>query len=53
VDVFCNYSGNLVVNEFESLDANFSSKDKNVAEVKMFLTTYYTNVLIKCLSELN
>ena len=53
VDVFCDYSGNLVVNEFESLDANFSSKDKNVAEVKMFLTTYYTNVLIKCLSELN
>lgn len=42
VDIFCNNFGKLVVNEFESLDAQYSKKGKtSEADTKAFLESYY------------
>jgi len=44
VDIFCNKDGKLVVNEFESLDAQYSKYDaKSEANTKSFLEDYYYN----------
>jgi hypothetical protein len=46
VDIFCNNFGNLVVNEFESLDAQYSKfGGTSEAETKTFLEGYYFDKL--------
>lgn len=48
VDVFQNQQGNFVVNEFESLDANFSSNEMNMVKdshTSEFLVFYWIEKL--------
>ena len=50
VDIFCDNSGKLVVNEFENLDANFATNDNNKhARTIQFLVTYYVRILHECI----
>ena len=53
VDMFINNSGDLVVNEVENLDANFSSNSLDYSLTGEFLKTYYEVVIRNCLQELS
>ena len=54
VDIFSNKDGNLVVNEFENLDAQYSKLDSGVSEakVKVFLEGYYVKKISEILKEI-
>ena len=52
VDMFCDNKGDLVVNEFENLDANFPSTGINEAIVMDYLENYYVEVLQNCLQNI-
>mmetsp|Transcript_12932 Transcript_12932/g.17625 ORF Transcript_12932/g.17625 Transcript_12932/m.17625 type:complete len:383 (-) Transcript_12932:1967-3115(-) len=45
VDLFCTERGNLVVNEFESLDASFFGTMDQESQTANFLQAYYVNML--------
>jgi hypothetical protein len=50
VDIFINKSQQFIVNEFESLDAEYcSSEHVNEASTKMFLENYWHKVISSCL----
>lgn len=49
VDLFCTTNGALVVNEFESLDANFASNDLNQSRTAQLIQNYYNDILSKVL----
>ena len=50
VDIFTETSSGIVINEFESLEANWHSKaDSTVIEMNSDLTIYWTNILIDAL----
>ena len=51
--MFCDNHGNLVVNEFEHLDANFPTSVQNHIKVVTYLENYYCDVLKKLLHEFN
>ena len=54
VDIFSNKDGNLVVNEFENLDAQYSKLDSGISEarVKVFLEGYYFNKVAEIIKEI-
>lgn len=53
VDIFKNNEGNLVVNEFESLEArHFSNNHCKVIGVTDYLRLYWREKLYKCVCEL-
>lgn len=45
VDLFCTIQGTLIVNEFESLDANYCSTIVNEYKIAQMITDYYGNLL--------
>jgi len=45
VDLFCTSNGQLVVNEFESLDAAFFGPNIKELQTGQFLTSYYADML--------
>ena len=45
VDLFCTSNGQLVVNEFESLDAAFFGSSSKELQTGQFLTSYYEDML--------
>jgi len=45
VDLFCTSNGQLVVNEFESLDAAFFGSSNKECQTGQFLTSYYVDML--------
>lgn len=45
VDLFCTSNGQLVVNEFESLDAAFFASSVKECQTGQFLTSYYVDML--------
>jgi len=50
VDIFCNGQGRLVVNEIESLEANYSKQPNELQmQVTNALTKYWENILHRCL----
>jgi len=49
VDLFCTSQGRLVVNEFESLDANYNSNETNTCQLATKTTQYYRKILSKLL----
>ena len=49
IDIFSDNHGNLVVNEFENLDANFGSTPENEAMINQYLTHYYIRKLTECI----
>jgi len=53
VDIFQNRQGKLVVNEFESLDANYDGGANCESVTKTFLHAYWTKVIKATLAECN
>jgi len=49
VDLFCTVNGQLVVNEFESLDAAFFGPNTTELQTAEFLRVYYVNMLKEAL----
>jgi hypothetical protein len=53
VDIFSNNDDNLVVNELESLEARwFSKNDKHLANCATYLQNYWENMIYKCFASL-
>ena len=52
VEIFTNANGNLVVNEFESLEAEYSSTEKNDLEITNFLVAFWEKHIRASLPEL-
>ena len=50
VDLFCTKDGNLIVNEFESLDANYSSTESNQSKTAQLIQQYYVDILSKLIN---
>jgi len=50
VDLFCTKNGELKVNEFESLDANYSASESKESKTAELITGYYDNILSKLIS---
>ena len=55
VDVMQNCSGNMIVNEFESLETIYESSDREVAEVMSdvhnFMFTHWLNAIKRSFNE--
>jgi hypothetical protein len=47
VDLFCTKTGELKVNEFESLDANYSTSESQESQTAELIKEYYVNILSK------
>lgn len=47
VDLFCTKHGELKVNEFESLDANYSASESQESQTAELIKEYYVNILSK------
>ena len=50
VDLFCTKYGELKVNEFESLDANYCASESQVCRTAELIKEYHTDILSKLIT---
>ena len=49
VDIFKSNEGHLVINELESLEADYNGHHREMSQTDIFLSTYWEKAIYKCL----